>query len=282
MAASSVQGFSLFPSTVPKISVPNPHKRAPSLHRVSVMQSTETSLSPGGESIVIKMEDQPPLPHFPVHLQDVRRDSTPSPEDIGRAVTTASPIDGKTPFQPTIQSQSASTAPSAGAATYTPSNYQPSTFSPPLSSSLGTGSATTLVQNQSQGQNSTSNGKSPMQDPSPIVPIRSMFPTYDPSVPLKQQNYVPARPIPAYLTGNLSFGPGAAREEYRSSLSTPFAAPAGLRSGPPSMLNFPTDTTSINGTPTISTHRELEKLWLASHGTEPDHRLKAFDLEMAR
>lgn len=199
MAASSVQGFSLFPSTVPKISVPNPHKRTPSLHRVSVMPASETSLSPGGESIVIKMEDQPPLPQFPIHLQEIRRDSTPSPEDIGRAVTTTSPIDGKTPAPPNIHS-------AAAAATYTPSNYQPSTFSPPLSSSLATGSSTTLVQNQSH---QLSNGKSPMKDPSPIVPIRSMFPTYDPSIPLKQQNYVPQRPIPAYLTGNLSFGPTA-------------------------------------------------------------------------
>jgi hypothetical protein len=271
MAASSVQGFSLFPN-VPKISVPNPHKRTPSLHRVSVMQSPETSLSPGGESIVIKMEDQPPLPQFPIHLQDVRRESTPSPEDIGRAVTTISPIDGKTPAQLAIQPASAH----SGAATYTPSNYQSSTFSPPVSSFLGTGSATTLVQNPG----SASNGKSPAKDPSPIVPIRSMFPTYDPSVPLKQQNYVPQRPIPAYLTGSLSFGP-TAREEYRSSLSTPFIAP-GLRSGPPSVLNLPTDAVSVNGMPMISTHRELEKLWHASHGTEPDSRLRAFDLEMAR
>lgn len=270
MAASSVQGFSLFPSTVPKIQVPNPHKRTPSLHRVSIMQSTETSLSPGGESIVIKMEEQPPLPQFPIHLQEAHRDSTPSPEDIGRAVTTTSPIDGKTPAQTLIQSSSAT---SGATAAYTPSNYQSSTFSPPLSSSLGTGSETTLVQN-------VSNGKSPAKDPSPIVPIRSMFPTYDPSVPLKQQNYVPQRPIPAYLTGNLSFGP-AAREESRSSLSTPFIAP-GLRSGPPSVLNFPTDSASVNGMPMVSTHRELEKLWQASHGTEPDSRLKAFDLEMAR
>ncbi|KEF60891.1 uncharacterized protein A1O9_02455 [Exophiala aquamarina CBS 119918] len=271
MAASSVQGFSLFPTTVPKIQVPNPHKRTPSLHRVSVMQSPQASVSPSGESIVIKMEEQPPMPQFPTHLQEVRRDSTPSPEDIGRAVTTTSPIDGKTPAQPVIQSSSA--ASSGAAVTYTPSNYHPSAFSPPLSSSLEVGSETTLVQ-------SVSNGKSPAKDPSPIVPIRSMFPTYDPSVPLKQQNYVPQRPIPAYLTGNLSFGP-VAREEYRSSLSTPFVTP-GLRSGPPSVVNFPTDAVSVNGISMISTHRELEKLWQASHGTEPDSRLRTFNLEMAR
>jgi len=270
MAASSVQGFSLFPSTVPKIQVPDPHKRTPSLHRVNVMPSPGNSLSPGGESVVIKMEEQPPIPQFPLHLQEVRRDSTPSPEDIGRAVTTTSPIDGKTPAQPLIQSSSAT---SGATAAYTPSNYQPSTFSPPLSSSMAIGSETTLVQN-------VSIGKSPAKDPSPIVPIRSMFPTYDPSVPLKQQNYVPQRPIPAYLTGNLSFGP-TAKEECRGSLSIPFVAP-GLRSGSPSILNFPTDTASMNGMPMISTHRELEKLWLASHGTEPDSRLRAFDLEMAR
>ena len=219
---------------------------------------------------MIKMEEQPPLPQFPSYLSD-RRGSTPSPEDIGRAVTTASPIDGQTPTQ-SVQPAASSAPP----ATYTPSNYQASVFTPEPSASLGTGSATTLVQKPQ----STSNGKF-AKDPSPIVPIRSMFPTYDPSAPIRQQSYTPKRPIPAYLTGNLSIGAAISGDDYRSSLSSPFIT-AGMRSAPPSVINFATDAMSVNGIPRVSNQRELEKLWEASHGTEPDSRIKTFDLEMAR
>ncbi len=140
---STMQGFSLFPTTVPKIAVPNPHKKTPSLHRISMVASPDSTLSPNGESVVFKMEqEQPPLPQLPAHLNDQQRmrESSPSPEDIGRAVTTHSPIDGRTPTQPK--------PPSMATAKYTPSLYQSPVMtqsSPQHSLSLGTGSATTLV-----------------------------------------------------------------------------------------------------------------------------------------
>ncbi|KIX03005.1 uncharacterized protein Z518_06555 [Rhinocladiella mackenziei CBS 650.93] len=266
---ATTQCLSLFPTTVPKIAIPNPHKKTPSLHRISMVASPESTLSPNGESIVIKMESEPPLPQVPNHLHD-HREPTPSPEEIGRAVTTSSPIDGKTPTQP---------APTSAAIKYTPSLYRSPggvSSSPQPSFCLGTGSATTLVQAPAAV---TVNNKSPV-DPSPIVPIRSMFPTYDPSVPLTQQTYVPQRPLPAQLSGIPSVVP-AAREDYRSSLSLPFAV-AAQRTAPASVLNFPSDVMSVNIGPRISTQRELEKLWEASHGTEPGCTSVTFDLEMAR
>jgi hypothetical protein len=273
---SSSQGFSLFPTTVPKIAIPSPHKRNPSLHRISIVASPQSTVS-NGESIVIKMEqEQPPLPQLPAHLSE-RRDSSPSPEDIGRAITTTSPIDGRTPTQPV--------PPPASLAKYTPSLYQSpqmSHSSPQASFSLGTGSATTLVQVQTQPQMQTQiaiSTKSPV-DPSPIVPIRSMFPTYDPSVHLTMQPYAPQRPLPARLSALIP--PGAfSREDYRSSPSLPFAASA-QRTAPASILNFPSDVMSVNVGPRISTQRDLEKLWEASHGTEPDFAINTFTLEMAR
>lgn len=264
----SNQGFSLFPMTIPKISIPDPHKKNPSLHSISIVASPETTLSLNGESIIIRMEEEPPLPQFPGRLSG-RRESTPSPEDIGRAVTTSSPIDGKTPTQRLH---------SSAAAKYTPSLYQspdPNCSSPVPSLSLGTGSATALVQTQTL----TSMHKPPV-DPSPIVPIRSMFPTYNPSVPLAQQAYVPQRPLATRVSALPSFG-AFSREDYRSSLSMPFAS-AAQRSAPASVLNFPSDVMSVNIGPRISTHRELERLWEASHGTEPDRAIRSFTLEMAR
>src|ERR1700761_4225754 len=105
--ASTVQGFSLFPTTVPKIAIPNPHKKNPSLHRISMVASPDSTLSLNAESVVFKMEqEQPPLPQLPAHLNGSRgmRESTPSPEDIGRAVTSHSPIDGRTPTQAELPS----------------------------------------------------------------------------------------------------------------------------------------------------------------------------------
>ncbi|KAK5215763.1 hypothetical protein LTS03_011126, partial [Exophiala xenobiotica] len=111
---SSTQGFSLYPTTVPKTTIPSPPEKNPSLHRISIVASPQSTAS-NGESIVIKMkQEQPPLPQLPAHL-DERRDSSPSPEDIGRAIT--SPIDGRTSTQ--------SIPPSASLAKYKPSLYQP-------------------------------------------------------------------------------------------------------------------------------------------------------------
>lgn len=269
-----MQNFTLFPTTVPKIAIPNPHKRTPSLHRISMLASPDSTLSATGESVVFKMEEeQPPLPPLPGHIsqQQRTRKSTPSPEDIGRAVTTHSPIDGRTPTQ----------AMSTAGAKYTPSLYQsPVITSPQPPSSLGMGSATTLVAQPAPTANvPTMTNKSPI-DPSPIVPIRSMFPVYDPSMPLAQQAYVPQRPIPARLSGLPAFGVPS-----RDSLSIPFSVPtpvAAQRTAPASILNFPSDAMSVNAGPRISTQRELEKLWEASHGTEPGCTITSFDLEMAR
>ncbi|ETI26038.1 hypothetical protein G647_02815 [Cladophialophora carrionii CBS 160.54] len=276
---SAIHGFSLFPTTVPKIAIPNPHKRNPSLHRISMVASPDDTLSPAGESVVFKMEEErPPLPQLPTHFNEQHRtrESTPSPDDIGRAVTTHSPIDGRTPTQ--------ATSPSTAAAKYTPSLYQSpgmSQSSPQPSSSLGTGSATTLVAQPAPTASTPINrNKSPV-DPSPIVPIRSMFPVYDPSVPLTQQAYAPPRPLPARLSGMPPFA-APAREEYRSSLSMPFTAAAAPRTAPASVLNFPSDVMSVNVGPRVSTQRELEKLWDVSHGTEPGCSIRSFELEMAR
>ncbi|EXJ67545.1 uncharacterized protein A1O5_09558 [Cladophialophora psammophila CBS 110553] len=285
-STSALQGFSLFPTTVPKIAIPTPHKKNPSLHSISIVTSPDSAFSPNAESVVIKMEEErPPVPRFPARLseQQQMRECSPSPEDIGRAVTTSSPIDGKTPAQPVL--------PSATVVTYTPSLYQSpelhQTSSPQPSSSLGTGSATTLVAAAAPTANiqDGTHNKSPT-DPSPVVPIRSIFPVYNPSVPLTQQVYLPHPPPPVRISGMPLFnGILPSREDYRSSLSIPFNTPAigvAQRTAPASVLNFPSDVMSINVGPRISTQRELEKLWDASHGTEPGCSIKSFDLEMAR
>ena len=60
------------------------------------------------------------------------------------------------------------------------------------------------------------------------------------------------------------------------------ALASGQKTAPASTINFPSDTMSVNVGPCISTQRDLERLWDASHGTEPGRSIKSFDLEMAR
>ena len=91
---SSSQGFSLFPTAVPKIAIPSPHKKNPSLHSISIVASPQSTVS-NGESIVIKMEqEQPPLPQLPAHLNE-RRDSSPSSIDA-RACASVEQLHQKT------------------------------------------------------------------------------------------------------------------------------------------------------------------------------------------
>ncbi|RMD43734.1 hypothetical protein DV735_g1395, partial [Chaetothyriales sp. CBS 134920] len=217
------QPFSLFPPSVPKIATPNPHKRTPTLHTVKPLghlsskgpqpasgvpaswnaSNEGAKRSAGGGTAPTAMYD---------------RSRSPSPNDIGKAVTTMSPVDGTTPTVPFPTSQ-----PTAS----------------PLSQSRSerSGSAT-LVQRTPPGATT---------DPSPVVPIRS----------------------------NVS------RSEYRNTIAAPVDRALGARSAPASVLNFGADSMSVCE-PQFSSHRELEKLWEASHGTEPNSSIKSFTLEMSR
>lgn len=241
------QPFSLFPRGVPKLITPTPHKRNPSLHTVKTLHGDE------GDAGDV------PLPNgggIPLQTR-VSRSRTPSPENIGVAVTTASPIDGATP-SPRHKPAGYSTPPPPP-----PPPPPPAKAHSPGERSSGRSGSATLI---SEGTKS------------PVVPIRSMFPTYNPSIPLAQQNYYPQR----YAARASSIYPASfSREEYRNSITTPIDRQLGHRTATPSVVNFH-DAMSIAEAPQFSSHRELEKLWEASHGTEPSSLIKTFDLEMTR
>ena len=237
------QPFSLFPRAVPKLATPSPHRRNPSLHTVKTLHG-------------LREDDDEPLPNGgAIPLQDQpSRSRTPSPENIGVAVTTASPIDGTTP----------SNRPEAAACpTPPPPPPPPKTYTPDEPVSGRSGSATVVHDGHA----------------SPVVPIRSMFPTYNPSIPLNQQHYYPQRYYPKRAS---SLSPSNfSRQDYRNTLATPIDRQLGSRTRPPSVVNF-NNSISIAEVPRFSSHRELEKLWEASHGTEPSSLIKSFDLEMSR
>ena len=240
------QPFSLFPrGAVPKLTTPNPHKRNPSLHRVKTLYDEERQLEPM------------PTASNAIPLQDRQSTSrTPSPENIGVAVTTTSPINGTTP-SPRQKPAGYSTPP-------LPPPPPPTKHYPQNETSSGSTGSATLVQDHGA---------------SPVVPFRSMFPRYNPNIPLAQQNYYPQRSFPQRQS---SLSPSTvSRREYRTSMATPIDRQLGSRTRPPSVVNFH-DTLSMSEAPQFSSHRELEKLWEASHGTEPSSLIKSFDLEMTR
>ena len=104
-----------------------------------------------------------------------------------------------------------------------------------------------------------------------------MFPTYNPNVSLHQQRYFPQR-ISNFQTENVS------REDYGSSVASPSRldnALGGPKTAPASIINFPADVLALKETH-VSSVRELEKLWKATNGYEPDSTLGSFDLKMSR
>jgi hypothetical protein len=260
MAAVAAHPFSLFPHFVPKIATPNPHNRTPSLHAVKPLGHVDVKEDPLPDrgAWAKPLEKEQANVRAKLTSKGYTQSRTPSPEGIGMAVTTMSPVDGSTP------SPSIAQPPPPGTAT------PPQKAAPSPEPASGRSGSATLVHVPGPGSNT---------DPSPVVPIRSMFPTYNPSIPLGQQNYYPQRPYPMRMSSMARSN--VSRSEYRNSIVTPIDRAMGVRTAPSSVVNFPTDLMSINE-PQFSSHRELEKLWDATHGAEPNRLIKSFNLEMAR
>ncbi|KAI9928894.1 hypothetical protein ASPWEDRAFT_25260 [Aspergillus wentii DTO 134E9] len=141
----------------------------------------------------------------------------------------------------------------------------------PARPSDDTGS-TTLV-GSSSSVRSHSFSQEPLQESSsPVIPMRSMFPRYNPDVPLSQQQYYPnssnetSRAKPRGLT--LSPAP-----EIDDSL--------GPKTVPASIMNFPTgvlDSVEMQ----YSSAAELKGLWEAANGQRPQNPIGTYNLCMAR
>lgn len=169
-------------------------------------------------------------------------------EVIGEAVSSYSPIDPPT-YAP---------SPSVAAQKYTPQkSSKPDASSPPQKSN-------------DSGYHSTT----PASSKSPVVPFRSMFPVYNPQVNLAQQQYYPQRPgaVRSSSLLNKTTSPDRPRSAatWTQMVGSPLAAP--------SFANLPLDTL----TPLVSNARELNNLWEATHGMEPNPRITSYDLELTR
>lgn len=244
--------FGLFPPSVPRIAVPNPHSKKPSLSKgLAIAEHMPMPAQPA--AVVIQINGAVP--------QEQEKDvhSRSSSAEAEHATVPASPIDGNRSHQlqqvpptppPSQQNFSRPTL------SVTP-NLPPAPPPRPMS-------------------NSMVKGQYGLAEPtSPIVPMRSMFPTYNPSLPLARQSYHPQRTtsLPRQLYK---------RDEYKPRASTPSQlddATGGLRTAPASVIDFPRDMPRAQR---FSSLRDLPKLWEATNGQEPSAVHESFDLQMAR
>jgi hypothetical protein len=224
---------------VPRIAMPNPHLRKPSL---STHIANEDSLRNS------TFDPAFPIPSIPREHQ-----YNPSiSSDIGQAVTEYSPID----------SVSRIPTPSSAAQKYIPrSTSKLSHASPqPKSSDSGYLSAS-----------------SPEASESPMVPIRSMFPVYNHSLTLQHQQYLPQIPRPPPCQ-RFSSSSRMTSQDFPVSSLTPIDRVLGIPPAPSSMINF-----QLGGAISrVSNPKELNELWEATHGMEPNPRIRSYDLELAR
>jgi hypothetical protein len=240
--------FQLFPPPLPKINTavdPNPFRRAKSQ---SAGQGASFPLqtivkSPDAETVIIQIIEEPsrvqPLPRARIAPIISQSPGGRREAEAGNnaAIHATSSLQSLPPPPPRAPMSSHSTSPT------------------PIRSSSPSGS----------------------QQISPTVPMRSMFPTYNPSLRLSQQPYYPQR-------GASLHGQVTSREDYSPQLASPSQLDeivGGAKTAPSSVLEFPMDDVMAD-VPKFSSSQELDRLWEATNGQDPDSVLPAFDLQMSR
>jgi hypothetical protein len=244
--------FGLFPPTVPRIAVPNPHSKKPSLSR-GFASAEHMPMPAQPAAVVIQING--------TVTQEQEKDvhSRSSSAEAEHATVPASPIDGNRSHQ----LQRVPSTPPAFKQNFSRPTLSVTPNLPPAPPPRAM--STSMVKGQ---YGSAEPG-------SPVVPMRSMFPTYNPSLPLGRQSYHPQRTtsLPRQLFQ---------RDEYKPRSSTPSQlddATGGLRTAPASVIDFPRDMPRAQR---YSSLRDLPKLWEATNGQEPSAVHESFDLQMAR
>jgi hypothetical protein len=245
---ASTGHFQLFPPPPPKINTnldPNPFRRAKSKHAAESVSFPLQALvkSPDTGAVIMQVIEGPRRPQ-------------PFPQ------ARIAPLnDRSAEVDPAMK-------PSNGTPVNASSSVQSLPQPPPAPVSVRSASPT-LATNTSPPSEPQAN--------SPVVPMRSMFPTYNPSLPLAQQPYYPQRVTSLH-------GQIASREEYSPRLASPSQLDevlGGAKTAPSSVLDFPMDDAAPK-LPTFSSAQDLARLWEATNGQEPDRVASGFDLQMSR
>lgn len=107
------------------------------------------------------------------------------------------------------------------------------------------------------------------------VPMRSMFPQFDPKVPLNRQEYHPP------MSNNALAAKSSRRPHLTLSPTSEIDHALGPKTVPASVLNFPTDVLEPEEIRN-SSPQELEMLWEVANGQRPQNIFGTFNLRMTK
>ncbi|KAI9809534.1 MAG: hypothetical protein M1826_003826 [Phylliscum demangeonii] len=107
--------------------------------------------------------------------------------------------------------------------------------------------------------------------------IRSIFPRYDPTVPLQHQNYRPTQPSPKHIPRE-----HISKEAYSPTLYSAGSSGRACLSAPSTVTSFPAGVLNAHHRPRYSSRDELADLWEAANGQGTLETGKTFALKMSR
>ncbi|GAD96759.1 conserved proline-rich protein [Paecilomyces variotii No. 5] len=140
-------------------------------------------------------------------------------------------------------------------------------------------STTLIASSVGAPQHLTASHRSGSRSPeSPFVPIRSIFPRYNPDVPLSKQNYYPVDIDRVNIHHE-----SVSRGQCIPAVSQPAEIDSvlGPKTVPASVMNFPDDSLD-NTTINYSSAEDLEVLWEIANGQRHQNVVSTFNLQVAR
>ncbi|KAI9758069.1 MAG: hypothetical protein M4579_003200 [Chaenotheca gracillima] len=118
---------------------------------------------------------------------------------------------------------------------------------------------------------------------STFVPMRSMFPRYNPNVPLAEQQYRPTQASPTHIPREIiskaPYSPSVYSPGHPGTPGTGYAA--GPATAPPTINSFPEGVLNKRELQ-FSSREELSELWEAANGQNTETAGRTFALKMTR
>ncbi|KAJ5174620.1 uncharacterized protein N7482_000497 [Penicillium canariense] len=133
------------------------------------------------------------------------------------------------------------------------------------------------LSNSSSSNHTASSNASPQSSQSSVspIPMRSMFPRFDPKLPLDKQNNQPQLPITSQQSKR------SRRPHLTLTTSSEIDHVLGPKTVPASVLNFPNGVSESEEIRYSSPH-ELAMLWEAANGQRPQNLAATYNLRMTR
>lgn len=241
--------FQLFPSPTPVRGSKNPFRKD--------VQKPAVKVDPGSPISLQQVKDSTKTEAVLLQIIEDTQSITPaqSTDPVSRSV---SPAMTELPGAPALPHSSRS---------HNPQVTKPARRAPDAWGSVSSSSPSRQTMAAAASPQSSRTSASP-------VPMRSMFPKFDPKLPVDQQNYHPR--ISNELPRTKS-----RRPQLTLSPTSEIDQVLGPKTVPASVLNFPTGVLEADEI-RYSSPRELEILWEAANGQRPQNLVGTFNLQMSK